>query len=111
SVADDVVGLGRGFLDELRPHVLELVLQMDLARDRDAVGGAYRRSGDLLDDHVATLRPQCGLHRFRELIDTGLQQVTGGWAEAKFHGHPDTPEDGRRSGAEQAGSRYRAWQQ
>src|ERR1019366_1498434 len=33
AVADDVVGLDRGFLDQLGTHVLKLVLQVDLPRD------------------------------------------------------------------------------
>jgi hypothetical protein len=55
AVADDVVRLDRGFLDQLGAHVLELVLEVDLAGDRHPVVGDHRRAGDLLQDHVAAL--------------------------------------------------------
>src|SRR6185437_15270222 len=44
AVAHDVVRLDRRFLDELGTHVLELVLQEDLADDRHAVVGDHRRA-------------------------------------------------------------------
>jgi len=33
----DVVGLGRNFLEQLGPHILERVFQLDVAGDRDPV--------------------------------------------------------------------------
>ena len=42
AVADDVVGLDRRFLDQLRAHVLELVGQVDLSGDGHAVVGHDR---------------------------------------------------------------------
>ncbi len=95
AVADDVIGLDRSLFHKLRAHVLELVLQVDLARDRDSVIGDHRRAGDLLEDHVAPLGAQGGLDRLGELIDAGLQQVSGCGAEAKFLGHIAPPEVGR----------------
>ena len=69
AVADDVVGLDRSFLDQLRAHVLELVAQVDLPSDRDAVVGHHRGAGDLLQDHVAALGAERRLHRLGELVD------------------------------------------
>ena len=42
AVAGDVGGLGSDFLHHLRAHVLELVLELDFLRDRDAVLGDGR---------------------------------------------------------------------
>ena len=42
AVAGDVLGLGRGFLEQLRAHVLERVVELDVARHRDAVMGDRR---------------------------------------------------------------------
>ena len=44
AVADGVVRLDRGFLEDLRAHVLERVAQVDLPRDRHAVVGDLRGS-------------------------------------------------------------------
>ena len=56
AVADHVVRLDGGFLEHLGAHVLELVAQVDLPRDRHTVVGDLRRTGDLLEDDVAPLR-------------------------------------------------------
>ena len=77
AVADDVVGLDRRFLDQLGAHVLELVLEVDLARDRHAVVGDHRRAGDLLQDDVAPLGAERRLDRLGQLVDPGQQQGPG----------------------------------
>jgi len=69
AVADDVIGLDGGFLDQLRAHVLELVLQVDFPRDGDTVVGDHRRAGDLLQDDVAALGAECRFHRFGQLVN------------------------------------------
>src|SRR6266545_3152663 len=74
AVTDDVIGLDRRFLDQLRTHVLELVLEVDLARDRHPIVGDHRRSGDLLQDDVATLWPKRRLHGVGKLVDAGQEQ-------------------------------------
>ena len=55
AVAGDVGGLGGDLLHHLRAHVLELVLELDLLGDGDAVLGDRRRAEALLDDDVAAL--------------------------------------------------------
>jgi hypothetical protein len=68
-------------------RVLELVLQVDLASDGHTVVGDHRRSGDLLQDDVAPLGPEGGLHGFGQLIDAGQQQAAGIRTETQFLGH------------------------
>ena len=55
AVAGLVAGLGSDLADHLRAHVLELVVELDLLRDRDAVLRDDRRAEALLDDDVTTL--------------------------------------------------------
>ncbi len=69
SVAGHVVGLGRGFLQKLSPHVLEGVLQLDLLGHRHAVVRYRRRAPLLLEDDVAALRAEGRLYRVGENID------------------------------------------
>ena len=55
----------------LRAHVLELVLELDLLGDGDAVLGDRRRAEALLDDDVAALGAERDLHRVGERVDAG----------------------------------------
>src|SRR6185503_9203444 len=73
AVTGDVVGLGGSFLEELRAHVLERVLELDLASDGDAVVGHGRRAELLVKRDVATLRPERGLHGVGHDVDALLQ--------------------------------------
>src|SRR5919199_4902239 len=75
-VASDVVGLGGDLLDELRPLVLEDVLELDLARDRYPVIGDRRRPKLLVQDHVLTLGPERHFYRVSELVDPRLERPT-----------------------------------
>jgi hypothetical protein len=86
-VADDVVGLDRGFLEQLRAHVLEGVAKVDLPRDGDAVVGHLRCPGDLLQDDVAPLGAERALHCLGELVDARLEQVPGVRSESQFLRH------------------------
>jgi hypothetical protein len=45
------------------------------------------RSGDLLQDDVAALGPERGLHGLGELVDACQQQGAGFLAETQFLGH------------------------
>ena len=54
AVAGDVVGLGGDFANHLRAHVFELVVELDLLGDGDAVLGDAGRAEDL---SMTTLRP------------------------------------------------------
>src|SRR6266566_4133047 len=62
-VARHVGGLGGDLLHHLRPHVFELVFQLDLFRHRDPVlshGGSAER---LVEHHVAAAGPERHRHR------------------------------------------------
>ena len=69
AVAGDVVGLGRDLLEELRAHVLERVLELDVARDGDAVVGDRRRAELLVEDDVAALGAERHPDRVGEAVD------------------------------------------
>ena len=76
-VAGEVGGLVGDLAHELRAHVLELVGELDLAGDRDAVVGDRRRAGEALEDDVAALGAERDLDRVGQLVDAGLQQPPG----------------------------------
>ena len=73
AVAGDVVGLGRDFLEELRAHVLERVVELDVAGDRHAVVGDRRRAELLVEHDVAALRTDRDLDGVGELVDAALE--------------------------------------
>src|SRR5690606_17588405 len=54
--------LGSDFLDHLRAHVLELVLELDLFGDRDTVLGDGGGAERALEHHVAALGAQGHFH-------------------------------------------------
>jgi hypothetical protein len=58
-----VVGLGRRLLQELGAHVGEVVVELDLLRDRDAVVGDGRGAELLVEGDVAALRAEGRLDR------------------------------------------------
>ncbi len=70
AVTGLVVGAVGHFLDHLRAHVLELVLELDLLGDGDAVLGDAGRAEALVDDDVAALGAERDLHRIGEDVDT-----------------------------------------
>ena len=81
AVAGDVVGLGRDFLEELRAHVLERVVELDVASDRDAVVGDRRRAELLVEDDVAALGADRDLDGVGEAVDAPLERSTSGLVE------------------------------
>ena len=81
AVAGDVVGLGRDLLEELRAHVLERIVELDVASDRDAVVGDRRRTELLVEDDVAALRADRDLDGVGETIDAALERATSGLVE------------------------------
>ena len=81
AVAGDVVGLGRDFLEELGAHVLERVVELDVASDRDAVVGDRRRAELLVEDDVPALRADRHLDGVGELVDALLETATSGLVE------------------------------
>jgi len=112
AVAAEVVGLRGHFAHHLGAHVLELVGELDLLGDGDAVLGDARGAERLLDHDVAALRAQRDLHGFGEDVDAAqhlLARVLGefhvlgshlayscrqklkgdvGWSEITSRSHP-----------------------
>ena len=87
AVAGDVVGLGRDLLEELRAHVLEGVLELDLTRDGHAVVGDGRRAELLVEHHVAALGAEGHLDGVGELVDAPLEGATSGLVEDELLRH------------------------
>ena len=77
AVAGDVVGLRGHFAHHLRAHVLELVLELDLLGDGDAVLGRARGAEGLLDDDVAALGAERHLDGVGEDIDAAQHALAG----------------------------------
>src|SRR5215207_1778808 len=73
-VTSDVVGLGGDLLDELRPLVLEDILELDLPRDRHAIVRDRRRTELPVQYHVLALGTERYLDRASELVDARLQR-------------------------------------
>ena len=86
AVAGHVVGLLGDLAHHLRAHVLELVLELDLLGDGDAVLGRARRAVGLVDDDVAALGAERDLHRVGEDIDAAQHAVTRVGGKSNFFG-------------------------
>ena len=87
AVTGDVVGLGGDLLDQLRAHVLEGVVELDLPGDGHAVVGD-RGGAELLVEHdVAALRAEGDLDRVGQLVDAGLEGAAGVLVELEDLGH------------------------
>ena len=86
AVTGEIVGLLGNLAHHLRAHVLELVLELDLLGDGDAVLGRARRAERLLDDDVAALGTERHLHGVGEGIDAAQQALAGIGGEADFFG-------------------------
>src|SRR3954465_4060055 len=63
------------FAHHLRAHVLELIFELDLLGDSDAVLGDARCAEALVDHDVAALRAERHLHRIGECIDAAQHAV------------------------------------
>ena len=77
AVAGDVVGLGGDLLHQLGAHVLEGVVELDLAGDRHAVVGDGGRAQLLVEDDVAALGAERDLDGVGELVDARLEAAPG----------------------------------
>ena len=75
-VAGEIIGLGRDLSDQLRAHVLELVLELDLLGDRDTVLGDPRRAEALVDHDVAALWSEGHLDRVCERVHAPQHAIT-----------------------------------
>ena len=91
AVAGDVVGLGGDFLEQLGAHVLERVVELDVASDRDAVVGDGRSAELLVEDDVAALGADRDLDRVGEAIDAALQRATSGLVEDELLSQSSVP--------------------
>ena len=77
AVAGLVARLARDLAHHLGADVLELVGELDLLGDGDAVLGHDRRAEALLDDDVAALRAERDLHGVGEGVDAVEDGVAG----------------------------------
>ncbi|MGY4167034.1 hypothetical protein ACVIM8_001107 [Bradyrhizobium sp. USDA 4529] len=77
AVTGGIVGLGSDLAQHLRAHVLELVVELDLLGDGDAVLGDAGSAEALLDDDVAALGAERHLHSVGEHVDTAQHAVAG----------------------------------
>ena len=77
DIAGDVGRLGGDLFDHLGAHVLELVFELDLFGDGDAVLGDGRRAVALLDDHVASSRTEGDFDGVGERVDARKDEVAG----------------------------------
>ena len=75
AVAGDVAGLRGDLAHHLGAHVLELVGELDLLGDGDAVLGDARRAVGLLEHDVAALGAERDLHGIREDFDAAEHLV------------------------------------
>ena len=76
-----VIGLRGDFAHHLRAHVLELVGELDLLRDRHPILGDARRAEALLDHDVAALGTERDLDGVGEDLDAAQHLVRGHRAE------------------------------
>ena len=84
AVAGDVVRRGGDLAHELRALVLEGVLDLDLAGDRDAVVRDRRRAVLLVEHDVAALGAERDLDRVGEDVDAALERAACVLAELQF---------------------------
>ena len=77
AVAGHVGGLRGDLVDQLRPHVLEAVLQLDFLADRHAVLGDGRAAEGLVEDDVAAGRAQRHRDGVGQLLDAPEQSFPG----------------------------------
>ena len=76
AVAGDVVGLGGDLLDQLRPHVLEVVLELEVAGNGRAVVGDLGWSELLVQHHAAPARAEGDGEGVGERVDAAHQRLT-----------------------------------
>ncbi len=77
AVTGDVGGLGGDLLHHLRAHVGELVFELDLLGDGDAVLGHRRRPPGLLDDDVTAAGPERHLDRVGQRVEPVRDALAG----------------------------------
>ncbi len=86
-VARDVVGLGRGFLQKLRAHILVRVFQLDFLRHGHAVVGDCGSTELLVDGDVAALRTERSRNGVRQRVNANLQTAARIFAKSELLSH------------------------
>ena len=86
AVARLVIGLGGDFAHHLRAHVLELVVELDLLGDGDAVLGDARRAERFVENDVAALGAERDAHRIGENVDAAQHSVARVRGKTYFFG-------------------------
>ena len=86
AVAGDIVRFAGGFLHELRAHVLERVLQLDILGDGDAVLGHGRAAPTFVEDRITATWPERRTHGAGQLAGTGKEFLTGVIGEGELLG-------------------------
>ena len=81
AVTGFFVGLVGDFVDELGAHVLDRVLKLDFAGDRNPVFANRRRAIALVEGHVAAFRPEGQFDGIGKFVDAGDHLVAGGLAK------------------------------
>jgi hypothetical protein len=81
TVASDVVGLDGHFLHQLRAHVLEGILELDLTGDGNAVLGHGGGSELLVQKNIASLGSERHHDSPGELLDAAEQRTAGLFGE------------------------------
>ena len=76
AVTGDVVGLGRGFLQKLRAHVLPRILELDFLGDGHAIVRDGGGAPFFVQRHVAALGAESGLNGFRQGVNADLEAAT-----------------------------------
>ena len=87
AVAGDVVGLGGDFADELCAHIFKRILQLHFLGDGHAVVGDERGAVFLAENDVTALRSERHFYGICQLVDAGLELLTGVFAEFNHFCH------------------------
>src|SRR5512142_1335917 len=94
AVAGDIVGLGGSFLEELRAHVLERILELDFLGDGDAIMRDRRGAKLAVNSDVAALRPKRRADRIRNDVHAVLKLAAGVFGKYElFCSHDSIPPD------------------
>ena len=84
AVTGLIGGVGRDFLHHLRAHVLELVLELDFLRYRDAILGDRRGAEALLEHRIAAFGAQRRLDGVRQDVDAAEHSLSRIVAKTDF---------------------------
>ena len=86
AVARHIVGADRDFLGQLRAHVAERLIELDLAGDGHAVVDDQRRAELLVQHHIPPARAEGDLDRVGEGVDALAERLAGLHVEGELLG-------------------------